>query len=124
MVEAALSMNLSPNLCGNIVGNISSAMTKTKSSGELIMSAAALNLIFLPAYTVMLLVASALSRQRQVVHKTEDRSHNDGILVGEVQEYVPLAAEKREAIVDMHAGARNGEIAFQRPSNDGMGHCP
>ena len=31
-------------------------------------------------------------------------------------------AEKRGAIVDMLAGARNGEIAFPRPSDEGMGH--
>ena len=52
--------------------------------------------------------------------QTRGQEPNDGILVGEVWGYVPLAAEKRGAIVDMHAGAFFSGIELPRSSNDGM----
>ena len=44
---------------------------------------------------------------------------NDGILIGEVREYMPLAAKKRCAVVEMHASVCTGRIAFAPPANDG-----
>ena len=61
---------------------------------------------------------NAIEPRLQTILKIKDRSQNNGILVGEVRGYVPLAVGKRGAIVDMHAGSCNGGVAFSRPSND------
>ena len=52
--------------------------------------------------------------------QTRGLEPNDGILIGEVRRYVPLAVDKRGAIVDMHAGAFYSGIALPQSSNDGM----
>ena len=59
-------------------------------------------------------VATELSDDPQ----TRGYEPNDGILVGEVWGYVPLAAEKRGAIVDLHAGSCDRGTVFSRPSID------
>ena len=52
----------------------------------------------------------------------KDRGQHDDVLVGGGQGDVSQVTEKRGAIADMLAGARNGGIAFPRPSDEGMGY--